>query len=156
MSAATPPPASPMPEHSINVEAEVEVEIPFHDNDPMGVTWHGNYLRYWEGARAALLGKIGYGYAQMQASGYLFPVVDARIKFIKPTTFGQRVRVRAKLEEYENRLKIAYLITDTASGETVSKGFTIQVAVAKDSGEMCFCSPPVLIEKVLACAGSHT
>jgi acyl-CoA thioester hydrolase len=145
-----------MPERSVEIEAEVEVEIPFHDNDPMGVTWHGNYLRYWEGARAALLGKIGYGYAQMSESGYLFPVVEARIKFIKPTTFGQRVRVRAALEEYENRLKIAYSITDAESGETVSKGFTVQVAVARENGEMCFCSPPVLIEKVRACAGSAT
>jgi acyl-CoA thioester hydrolase len=145
-----------MPERLINIEAEVEVEIPFQDNDPMGVTWHGNYLRYWEGARAALLGKIGYGYAQMTASGYLFPIVEARIKFIKPTTFGQRVRVRAALEEYENRLKIAYVIANSESGETVSKGFTIQVAVAKDNGEMCFCSPPVLIEKVRACVGSDT
>ena len=143
-----------MTEGNVDIEAEVDVDIPFHDADPMGVTWHGNYLRYWELARAALLGKIGYGYSQMGESGYLFPIVDVRIKFIKPTTFGQRVRVKASLEEYLNRLKISYLITNPSSGEKISTGFTIQVAVQRASGEMCFCSPPVLIERVEACAGA--
>ncbi len=35
--------------------SEIEVEVPFHDADPMGVTWHGNYFRYLETARSALL-----------------------------------------------------------------------------------------------------
>ena len=35
--------------------------IPFHDIDPMGVVWHGNYFRYFEIAREALLNQIDYG-----------------------------------------------------------------------------------------------
>lgn len=116
----------------------------------MGVTWHGNYFRYLESARSALLRKIEYNYAQMTESGYLFPIVDARIKYVKPTTFGQRLKVKATLEEYENRLKIAYVITDGRSGERVSMATTTQVAVSKNDGEMSFCSPQILIEKVKA------
>ena len=136
------------------LESEMEVDVPFHDADPMGVTWHGNYFRYLELARSALLGKIGYNHAQMLSSGYLFPVVEARIKYVKPTTFGQRIKVKATLEEYENRLKIAYLITDCRSGERVTIASTTQVAVRKDDGEMCFCSPQALIDKVQACLKS--
>jgi acyl-CoA thioester hydrolase len=133
------------------LEAEVEVDVPFHDADPMGVTWHGNYFRYLEAARSALLRKIGYNYAQMTASGYLFPVVEARIKYVKPTTFGSRLKVKATLEEYENRLKISYLITDLTSGERVTIASTTQVAVRSEDGEMCFCSPQILIDRVEAC-----
>jgi acyl-CoA thioester hydrolase len=133
------------------VEAQVEIEVQFHDADPMGVTWHGNYFRYLESARSALLTKIRYNYADMDASGYLWPIVDAQIKYLRPTTFGQRLRVAAALVEYENRLRIAYTITDPKSGDCVTKAQTTQVAVAKSNGEMCFCSPPVLIEKVRAC-----
>ena len=39
--------------------AEVELTIPFHDVDMMGVAWHGNYFRYFEVAREALLNQIG-------------------------------------------------------------------------------------------------
>ena len=121
----------------------------------MGVTWHGNYFRYLETARAALLGKIGFGYAEMSASGYLWPIVDARIKYVKPTRFGQRLRVKATLEEYENRLKIAYVITDCVTGELVTKATTTQVAVSREDGEMRFSSPQVLLDKVGSCVESR-
>ncbi len=134
--------------------ADVEVDVAFHDSDPMGVTWHGNYFRYLESARSALLTKIGYNYLDMAASGYFWPIVEARIKFVKPTTFGQRLRVNAELTEYENRLRISYTITDCKSDECVTKAETTQVAVEKDSGEMCFCSPQVLLDKVRACLRS--
>jgi acyl-CoA thioester hydrolase len=72
---------------------------------------------------------------------------------VKTTTFGQRLTVRAALEEYENRLKIDYTITDTATGEIVTKATTTQVAVDQASGEMCFVSPQVLLDKVRAASG---
>jgi len=129
--------------------SEIEIEVPFHDSDPMGVTWHGNYFRYLETARSALLNKIGYNVRQMTASGYLWPIVEMHIKYVKTTTFGQRLRVRAELKEFENRLKIGYSIFDE-SGELVTKATTTQVAVDKERGEMCFVSPQVLLDKVRA------
>jgi len=132
------------------LESEIEVEVPFHDCDPMGVTWHGCYVRYLETARSALLNRIGYNFRQMTASGYAWPIVDLKMKYVKTTTFGQRLVVRAALEEYENRLKIAYSITDRASGEIVTKASTTQVAVDQARGEMCFVSPDVFLDKVRA------
>lgn len=140
-----------MTKSDVSLAAEIEVEIPFHDGDPTGVTWHGNYFRYMELARCALLDKIGYNYFEMEKSGYAWPIVDTRIKFVKPTIFRQRVKVRATLEEYEIRLKIRYLITDAESGERLTKGYTVQVAVDQQTKEMCFCSPSVLTEKVRQC-----
>lgn len=136
----------------VDISAEAVIEVPFEDGDPMGVTWHGNYFRYLERARCRLLDKIGYGYRTMVESGYAWPIADTRMKFVRPTVFQQRIRVVATLEEYENRLKIGYEITDEATGERVSKGYTIQVAVDMKTEELCFVSPQVLIDKVRACA----
>jgi len=136
----------------VAVSVEIELEIPFQDGDPMGVTWHGNYFRYLEAARCALLDKMAYGYKAMMESGYLWPIVDTRMKFMRPTVFQQRIRVVATLQEYENRLKIGYEISDIETGERVTKGYTIQVAVDKSTNELCFVSPPILFEKVRACA----
>jgi acyl-CoA thioester hydrolase len=74
--------------------------------------------------------------------------VELRVKYVKHTTFGQRLAVHAELEEYENRLKIAYTITDS-TGEVVTKASTTQVAVDA-RGEMCFVSPQALLDKVHA------
>jgi acyl-CoA thioester hydrolase len=130
------------------LQSEIEVEVPFNDCDPMGVTWHGCYVAYLETARSALLNRIGYNFRQMTASGFAWPVVDLKVKYVKTTTFGQRLKVLAALEEYENRLKIVYTITDTASGEVVTKASTTQVAVDQVRGEMCFVSPQVFLDKV--------
>lgn len=130
------------------LSAEVDVTIPFHDVDMMAVAWHGHYLRYVELARCALLDRIDYNYPQMEASGYLWPVIDVRMKYIAPLRFGQTVRVRATLVEYHNRLKIDYLLFDPATGQRTSKGYSVQVAVDKKSGEMCLASPRALLERL--------
>ena len=127
---------------------EVEMSIPFHDVDAMGVVWHGNYFRYFEIAREALLRKFNYGYREMKASGYLWPVVDTRVKYRAVLTFEQTIRVRATLEEVENRLRIAYQIFDARSGKRLTTGYTIQVAVEESSQEMRFVSPPILFERL--------
>jgi acyl-CoA thioester hydrolase len=84
----------------------------------------------------------------MKASGYVWPVVDTRVKYRDAVTFEQRIRVRAHIEEYENRLRIAYQIFDAQTGKRTTTGYTIQVAVDETSREMCFVSPAILFERM--------
>lgn len=128
--------------------AEVTLKVPFHDVDMMGVVWHGNYFRYFEIAREALLNQFDYGYRQMRDSGYVWPVVDSRVKYRDVLTFEQTFMVRATLEEYENRLKIGYQLFDASSGKRTTTAYTIQVAVEAESKEMCFVSPQVLFDRI--------
>lgn len=131
------------------VSATVDIDIPFQDIDAMEVVWHGNYARYFEIARCALLDRIDYDYPKMRESGYAWPVIDMRIKYIRPLTFKQRIRVTAELVEYENRLKTDFIIRDAVTGEKLSKAYTVQVAVDMKTREMCYVSPPVLREKLV-------
>jgi acyl-CoA thioester hydrolase len=142
-----------MREVNMALTATARIRIPFQDCDPMGVTWHGNYFRYLETARSDLLDKIGYNYKEMAESGFLWPIIDTRVRFVKPSRYGQEIEVSAMLVEYENRMKIDYLVRDASSGERILKGYTVQVAVDMQLGEMCFCSPDALISKVVVCAG---
>jgi acyl-CoA thioester hydrolase len=128
--------------------AESETQVQFYDLDPMEVVWHGHYVKYLEIARGALLDSIDYNYAQMKASGYFWPVIDLRLRYIAPVVFRQRLKLRAEIVEWENRLKISYLISDAASGRRLSRASTAQVAVEIATGEMCFVSPRVLWEKL--------
>jgi acyl-CoA thioester hydrolase len=130
------------------IAAEVLVEAQFYDLDPMQVVWHGNYARFLEQARCVLLNRIGYNYPEMAASGYVWPIVDMRIKYVRPVRFAQTIRVVATLVEYENRLRIDYRISDAVSGETLTKAQTTQVAVETASEQLCLESPDVLLDKV--------
>jgi acyl-CoA thioester hydrolase len=128
--------------------AETETQVQFFDLDPMEVVWHGHYVKYLEIARGALLDSIDYNYPQMRASGYLWPVIDLQLRYVASARFGERLKLRAEIVEWENRLTIDYLISDAATGRRLTRASTTQVAVEIATGEMCFASPPVLFEKL--------
>jgi acyl-CoA thioester hydrolase len=132
--------------------AEVELQVQFFDLDPMQIVWHGNYVKYLEIVRCALLDKIDYNYEQMKASGYAWPVIDLQLRYVASASFGQKIRLRADIVEWENRLLIEYLISDATTGQRLTRGSTTQVAVdirdGLQHGEMCFASPAILFEKL--------
>ena len=132
----------------MNLSAEVEIEIPFFDVDPMAVAWHGHYVKYFEVARCAMLRKIDYDYPKMHASGYMFPVVEIYLKYVNAARYGQVVVVAAEILEHENRLKIGYRITDKATGKRLTKGWSVQVAVDAKTSELQFVSPKILLDKM--------
>jgi len=84
------------------------IKAQFFDCDALGIVWHGNYVKYFEEARDEFLCLIGYNYQQMAESGYVWPVVDLQIKYVKPIVLGQNFIVEATLLEYENRLKLGF------------------------------------------------
>ena len=130
------------------VKAEVVIEIPFHDIDAMTVAWHGHYVKYLEIARCAIFDKIDYNYPQMKESGYAWPVIDLRIRYAHPLHFQQKVRVKAEVTEWENRLKLKYLIEDAETGQRLTKAYTVQVAIDMEAGEMLYASPDILFQKL--------
>lgn len=132
------------------LSAEVTLVTSFNDADPMGIVYHGNYFRFFEEARRVLMEKLQYGYREMKASGYTWPVIDARVKYIRAIPFNHEIRVIATLVEWENRLRVNYVIQDVETGERMSRAHTVQVAVGIDDDEMRLASPRVFTDKVEA------
>jgi acyl-CoA thioester hydrolase len=133
---------------------KTEILVPFHDVDSMNIAWHGHYVKYFEVARCEFLDSIGYGYRAMAESGFAWPVVDMRIKYVKPLYFDQKIRVETSLVEWEYRLKLNYLVVDAVTGEKLTKAYTVQVAINPQTKEMYFESPPILLQKLKERHGS--
>ena len=133
------------------LKAEVEIQVPFHDVDGMHVVWHGHYYKYFEVARTKLLQSIDYDVHEMKASGYSWPIIETFCKYVQPILYNQLIQVSAKIQEYENRLKIIYRISDAKTDEKLATGHTTQVAVDMKNNEMCFVSPKILLKKVEEC-----
>lgn len=127
---------------------EITLSPAFHDLDPMQIVWHGHYLKYLELARCELLARYDYDYPAMAESGYGWPIVDLRVKYVRPARYRASLRVRAAIVEWENRLKFDYLVSDAEDGKTLTRASTIHVAVDLQSGEMQFVCPPVLWQKL--------
>ncbi|GAB7530851.1 acyl-CoA thioesterase [Pseudomonas sp. 3A(2025)] len=130
------------------IDVDTEVVVPFFDVDMMNIVWHGHYVKYLEVARCALLDHIGHNYMQMVESGYGWPVIDLQLRYVRGAVFGQKLIVRASLVEWENRLKINYLISDAATGERMTRASTVQVAVDVATREMQLASPKVFTDAV--------
>ncbi len=127
--------------------ATIEVITSFHDTDAMGVVWHGNYLKFFEKAREALFKKFNYGYKEMLDSGYVWPIIDTRVKYVVATIAEQTLQITVQLAEYENRIKLNYIVRDAITGKKTTTGYTIQVAVNTVNKEMSFVTPPIFLER---------
>lgn len=130
------------------LHVDTALTVPFFDVDSMHVVWHGHYVKYLEIARCALLDHIGYGYRAMQEAGYQWPVIDLQLRYAHAVRFGQRLNLRADLVEWENRLKIHYLISDAESGARLTRASTVQVAVSLADGAMQLVSPAAFVHAV--------
>ncbi|MGV8860983.1 MAG: acyl-CoA thioesterase [Pseudomonas sp.] len=130
------------------IHTDTEIQVPFFDIDMMNVVWHGHYIKYLEVARCALLDQLDHNYQQMLDSGYAWPVIDLQLRYVRGAVFGQKLNVRASLVEWENRLKINYLISDAVTGERMTRATTIQVAVEIASHDMQLASPKVFTDAV--------
>ena len=131
-------------------EAEIIIDVQFYDLDPMNVVWHGNYVKYTETARCALLDKIGYDYEDMKKDGVVYPIAKMEMKFIKSATFGQKLKAKAFLESVEPSLNIKYVIEDAVSKEVLFKAKTMQIYVDIKSGESVY-EAPEKFKKAVVC-----
>lgn len=130
------------------VTQTIPIDVQFYDLDPMNIVWHGNYARFFEIGRCALLTKIGYSYPDMAASGYAWPVIDMHIRYYRSLEYGSQAEITTGITEWENRLRLIYQITDLISGNKITRGHTVHVALDMQSKEMQWETPPILREKL--------
>lgn len=122
--------------------------IPFFDVDPMKVVWHGNYVKYFEEARCSFLSQIGLTYLDMEKLGYAFPVVEMKIKYIRPCVFGQEIDIYTELVQCSNFLIFKYVIKDAKNGKKLCKAETKQMCINISTKETLFSIPKEILDKL--------
>jgi acyl-CoA thioester hydrolase len=83
----------------------------------------------------------------MRDSGYLWPVVDTTVRYVRPLVLDQTFQVTACLREWEVRLVVDYKIEDE-NDFICTKARTVQVPVDAITREMSFGSPRILVDNV--------
>lgn len=136
-----------MRKHSA-ISAQYRCVVAFHDVDLAQVMWHGHYVRYLENARWALMERLGIDLDAMMKSGYLWPIVDLQVKYIRAARYGDPLLVRASLVDWQQRLAINYLVTDERDGARVARAQTVQVAVVPPDNELLLAMPEWLTSRV--------
>lgn len=98
-------------------------QVQYYETDRMGISHHSNYIRWMEEARVAFLEELGWGYARLESLGIVSPVTEVSCKFLKTTTFPDRIEITVELQEYKGvRLFLSYRMVNAATKEPVAAG----------------------------------
>ncbi|MBU2498401.1 MAG: acyl-CoA thioesterase [Proteobacteria bacterium] len=60
---------------------ETRIRVRYKDTDRLGVVYYGNYLTYFEVARAEFMRDLGFPYSKLEADGFTLVVTEAAAKY---------------------------------------------------------------------------
>jgi acyl-CoA thioester hydrolase len=121
---------------------QTEVTVRFNEADPLGIVWHGHYVRYFEDGREAFGRKYGISYLDFYHKGLAVPVVSVQCDYKKPLRYGDSVMVETTyINTAAAKLKFEYKIFETRNNILVAKGSSLQVFVDAKTFELQLTMP---------------
>ena len=106
---------------------ETFVKVRYAETDQMGVVHHGNYPQYLEIARIDWLDSLGVSYKSMEEEGIMLPVFELNLKYHKPITFNENLKIETRLRETPNVKIIFDYSIFNEGGEKVTSATSILV-----------------------------
>ena len=109
---------------------QTEVTVRFNEADPLGIVWHGHYVRYFEDGREAFGKRFGISYLDFYHQGLAVPVVSIQCDYKKPLRYGESVIVETIFRDTPAaKLNFEYRMFDAVSKQVVATGSSTQVFV---------------------------
>lgn len=100
------------------------IQVRYAETDMMGVVYHGNYLAWFEVGRTQLLREAGIVYRDLEAQGYLLPVVEVGVKYHRPALYDDQLTIITTLAEKPLlRIRLDYEVR--RGDELLVTGFTV-------------------------------
>ena len=122
---------------------KTEVLVRFNEADPLGIVWHGHYIRYFEDGREAFGKQYNLGYLEVYELGFVIPVVSVQCDFKKSLRYGDHVLVETSFVPTDAaKLKFTYRLFNAANGELVATGSSVQVFLSKEDSVLQLSNPP--------------
>lgn len=124
-----------------------EVLVRFNEADPLGIVWHGHYIRYFEDGREAFGNMHGLSYLEVFKQGFVIPVVSVQCDFKRSLRYGDRVIVETKYIPTESaKMKFTYRLFKAGTNELVATGSSVQVFLDKVESQLQLANPPFFEE----------
>ena len=128
---------------NMQLSNRTEVLVRFNEADPLGIVWHGHYIRYFEDGREAFGNMHDLGYLEVYKLGFVIPVVSVQCDFKKSLRYGDRVIVETKyIPTDAAKLKFIYRLFNAITNELVATGSSVQVFLSKEDSVLQLSNPP--------------
>lgn len=124
-----------------------EVTVRFNEADPLGIVWHGHYIRYFEDGREAFGAKYRLRYLDIFEFGYTVPVVNVECNYKRPLRYGDTVMIETRYVPTEAaKIRFEYTLYNAATREVVCTGASVQVFLDKEQSVLQLTVPPFFAE----------
>ena len=109
------------------------LRVRYAETDQMGVVYYANYLVWFEVGRTDLLRTLGWSYREMEAEGFLLPVIEAHCEYRRPARYDEQIEVRTSGRLCSPvRMEFVYDIVLTTADEVAASGRTVHASVGVD------------------------
>lgn len=122
--------------------SKTEVTVRFNEADPLGIVWHGHYIRYFEDGREDFGTRFGVGYLDVYKNGYVTPVVSIDCSFKKPLRYGDTAIIETTYTSCDAaKILFSYKIFNKKTTELVATGNSVQVFLDKKESNLQLINP---------------
>lgn len=126
---------------------ETFVKVRYAETDQMGVVHHGNYAQYLEMARLDWLQQLEVSYRSMEKEGVMLPVYEMNLKFLKPATFDDRLKIVTSLKGKPGvKITFEYRVYNEDE-ELITTGSTVLVFMDSKTRKPIRC-PQYILDKL--------
>jgi acyl-CoA thioester hydrolase len=110
-----------------------EHKVQYYETDQMGIAHHSNYIRWMEEARVDLMQQLGITMAEMEANGFITPILSVSCEYKSMTKFYETVLIGIKAKTYNAvKLFLEYEMTDLATGKLRAVGSSSHCFLTKE------------------------
>ena len=128
---------SPAPETVFGEWHDTLLRVRYSETDKMGIVYYANYLVWFEVARADLLREAGWSYREMEAEGYMLPVLEANCVYRQPARYDDEIDVKTTGTLVSPvRVKFTYDVVRPADDVRLADGYTVHASIGR-SGRPC-------------------
>jgi acyl-CoA thioester hydrolase len=112
---------------------ETQVRVRFAETDAQGIVNNGVYLVWFEVARVEYLERYAGGYPALRDQGVEALVTEARVRYVEPARFDDRLTIRASCRDVRGaRFRFVYEID--RDGTRIAEGETSHACVLAGTG----------------------
>lgn len=124
-----------------------EIAVRFNEADPLGIVWHGHYIRYFEDGREAFGNSHGLSYLDFYKQGFIVPVVKVDCNYKRSLRYGDKVIVESRFVASDAaKIIFEYTLFNAKTGELVARGSSLQVFLDKQTSTLQLTNPPFFEE----------
>ncbi len=119
-----------------------EIKVKFNESDPLGIVWHGHYIRYFEDGREAFGEKYGFRYKDIYDKGFVAPIVNIQCDYKKSLQYGDVAIVETTfVNSPAAKLIFKYRIYLAATNQLVAEGSSVQVFLTRENMQLQLTMP---------------